>query len=293
MKLKPSKSVIRCVYCGSEHVYEAGLTLRQKIVRVVSPGNPYRCGACSRRFTAGPPYFSSLQFFFHLGLAALGVFLILANMDRLHEGADRSATPGGSRRPRFAVTYPPAESKSPQPGDTSSGGGITPDQPDKPAEKSSPEGKAEVEAGSAVSSQASRDVELPGKQTYALVPKENEAPARGSLPQGERLHAAPAATLAAVECLDTNGQIRVELTTKGGPVEYSSFSLGSPPRVVVDLLGKWNYSGPLNMEVKNRLIHRVRLGRYENKLRVVMDLKRPRVSRAISKTDVGIAVVLE
>ena len=60
--------------------------------------------------------------------------------------------------------------------------------------------------------------------------------------------------------------------TADSPIEYKSFVLTSPDRLIVDLLGSW--SGVENISVpSNRLISGMRNGKTERGHRVVLDLK--------------------
>jgi hypothetical protein len=60
----------------------------------------------------------------------------------------------------------------------------------------------------------------------------------------------------------------------GAPIEkYKTVALNPPPKLVLDLPGKWNYSGSSAISVKSDLVERIRVGEHDNKLRLVIDLK--------------------
>ncbi len=58
------------------------------------------------------------------------------------------------------------------------------------------------------------------------------------------------------------------------PIEkYNYFFLKDPPRLIIDLAGKWERLVPSSIEVENDMISLVRLWNHPDKLRIVMDLK--------------------
>lgn len=65
------------------------------------------------------------------------------------------------------------------------------------------------------------------------------------------------------------------------PLHYKSTLLENPDRLVIDLDGNWEF--PSNMAIpKNELVNSVRVGKNEDKTRLVIDLKvKPRVLRMI------------
>uniref|UniRef100_UPI00261F9631 AMIN domain-containing protein n=1 Tax=Solidesulfovibrio sp. TaxID=2910990 RepID=UPI00261F9631 len=44
------------------------------------------------------------------------------------------------------------------------------------------------------------------------------------------------------------------------------------PRIVLDIAGSWNYSGPLASDTGDAFIRHVRVGRHQDKFRVVLDM---------------------
>lgn len=75
------------------------------------------------------------------------------------------------------------------------------------------------------------------------------------------------------------------------PMSYKSMTLENPNRVVVDLDGDWKFPERLPVP-KNELVNSVRIGKVDNKTRVVIDLKeKPRTSRIVqTKTGDGFDV---
>ncbi len=72
----------------------------------------------------------------------------------------------------------------------------------------------------------------------------------------------------------SEGEFRLIFSTDGSVQKYSHFSLDQrPPKIVIDLLGKWEYSGRMTLRVQSDMVSRVRIGEHSDKLRVVLDLK--------------------
>lgn len=77
---------------------------------------------------------------------------------------------------------------------------------------------------------------------------------------------------------DKGATVRI---TGSGKMNYKSMTLENPNRVVVDLDGDWKFPDRFPVP-KNELVNSVRIGKIDNKTRVVIDLKeKPRTSRII------------
>ena len=81
-----------------------------------------------------------------------------------------------------------------------------------------------------------------------------------------------------------------------GPVRhYKFFPLPSqsPPKLVVDLPGKWKHRGDAIFRVKDSMVSQVRVGQHPDFIRVVLDLKiSTPVLPAFSETDQGLRVTI-
>ncbi|QTA84331.1 AMIN domain-containing protein [Desulfonema magnum] len=72
----------------------------------------------------------------------------------------------------------------------------------------------------------------------------------------------------------SEGEFGLVFSTADPIRNYKHFPLDeTPPKVVIDLLGKWNYSGRKTLRVQSDMVSRVRIGEHDDKLRVVLDLK--------------------
>ncbi|WP_235727635.1 AMIN domain-containing protein [Maridesulfovibrio frigidus] len=89
---------------------------------------------------------------------------------------------------------------------------------------------------------------------------------------------------------DIGRKTRINLDLGGSPLSYTSFFLRNPDRLVVDIHGSWEYFGPTTLKPENPIFSKFRIGIYENKLRMVMDLKGDTPAPSITKTDTGLNI---
>jgi len=79
----------------------------------------------------------------------------------------------------------------------------------------------------------------------------------------------------------------------GGITDYRSFFLKSPPKLVIDLPGKWEQKTRSVIEVDHHLVKRVRVGQHPEFIRVVLDLEKEKVSKPdFTETAEGLRVSL-
>lgn len=79
----------------------------------------------------------------------------------------------------------------------------------------------------------------------------------------------------------------------GGITDYRSFFLKSPPKLVIDLPGKWEQKTRSVIEVDHALVKRVRVGEHPEFIRVVLDLEKEIVSKPdFTETAEGLRVSL-
>ncbi len=80
-----------------------------------------------------------------------------------------------------------------------------------------------------------------------------------------------------------------------GPInKYKYFFLYSPPRLVIDLLGKWEKPKRLEIDIKSDTVKKVRIWKYSDKLRLVNDLhhKEP-LTPVFKKSSKGLLITLK
>lgn len=88
-----------------------------------------------------------------------------------------------------------------------------------------------------------------------------------------------------------DGELMVRLVF-GGPVDFSTFFLENPKRMILDVPGDWAPKGAREMAVATHGLKSVRLGRHPDKLRVVFDLDPQTAYRSeTSKIDDGLVIL--
>jgi len=87
-----------------------------------------------------------------------------------------------------------------------------------------------------------------------------------------------------------DGKTRINLDLGGSPLSYTSFFLRAPDRLVVDIHGNWEYYGPTTLRPENPIFSRFRIGIYDDKIRMVMDLKGQTPAPVITKTGTGLNI---
>lgn len=79
----------------------------------------------------------------------------------------------------------------------------------------------------------------------------------------------------------------------GGITDYRSFFLKSPPKLVIDIPGKWEQKTRSVIEMDHDLVKRVRVGEHPEFIRVVLDLEKEKVSKPdFTETAEGLRVSL-
>lgn len=182
-------------------------------------------------------------------------------------------------RPPAAAAARPAPANAPEPAEQLPGhaqqdsaqqnpGQAPAAAPEAPRAKAQPERRQAAESAPAKS---------PAPQASAAAGKAQGESAKSRNQTG----AAPEITRAVVFARDTGATVRL---TGNGPIKYRSMTLENPSRVVVDLEGDWQIKAP--GVPKNPMVSNVRVGRLQDRTRIVIDLKeKPRTSRVILGKD--------
>jgi hypothetical protein len=142
------------------------------------------------------------------------------------------------------------------------------------AETPDPEAAAEAEGPEPSAPETAAATEAAPESTEAAetaaVSPETEAPSSAAgepppAPKGSR-------TLTALAPRSVDGRFEL-VASAGGPVkETNIFPLSDPPKLVIDLAGKWDRKVKSPVAVDGPLVKRVRLGNHPEFLRLVLDL---------------------
>ncbi|WP_428563570.1 MAG: AMIN domain-containing protein [Solidesulfovibrio sp. DCME] len=68
------------------------------------------------------------------------------------------------------------------------------------------------------------------------------------------------------------GQYELLIQTSKAPGTFTKMFLTDPPRLVVDVAGAWNYTGPAASDTGDAFIRHIRVGRHPDMFRVVLDM---------------------
>jgi hypothetical protein len=140
---------------------------------------------------------------------------------------------------------------------------------------------------------------LPGESKIAAseamrAPASEPARAASSAPQAQ----ASTSTIRELEGLETSSEgadgFRVDVLAHGPIERHRHFFMGDPPRLVIDLPGRWRNPRFQARRVESRMVERIRIGRHPDKLRLVLDLRSeiPRPAAVIRESSRGLAIVL-
>lgn len=101
----------------------------------------------------------------------------------------------------------------------------------------------------------------------------------------------------AVSAADKPGEYVLTVTTTSPVGEVTRLYMDGPPRLVIDLGGRWTYTGPLSLPGKSPLIRMIRVGKHPDRLRLVLDLApeattRLREAPVLDRTQNGVVIRL-
>lgn len=96
-----------------------------------------------------------------------------------------------------------------------------------------------------------------------------------------------------IKQLVIKGEYGIEISA-GGPIsEFRYFSLQSPPRLVIDLLGEWEKPKKIEVRIGSEFIEKIRVWKHDDKLRLVSDLKEDDLEFEIETVSSGLSVMMK
>ncbi len=170
--------------------------------------------------------------------------------------------------------------------DTGKKAAHTPPVPDAAPSPPAPAPQAPPEAAEAL------DVPAPSPGPSSKKPvKDKPAPA------GKPAAGPSRGAVVAVSASDKPGEYVLTVTTTSPVGEVTRTYMDGPPRLVIDLAGRWTYTGPLSLSGKSPLIRLVRVGKHADRLRLVLDLAPEAVARlreapVVDRTPNGVVIRL-
>lgn len=321
---------MECPKCGSPNITHSHKRGIEKILQYVYPRTPYRCKECWTRFWKFQNPLSGL--FSKLAIALVILLLIGAGVwyfGPFRNNGASSSEPDSrpiAKKPgkpiRRPIEMPPVEKPS-----TPESGGIDEkkgkDQEDMYAdikdltreeeklydtEPPKPEtGELKEEFSEAHKVPAPELVVVPekpkdkeesrviGKVTDQTPHEKSEAePANLPKSDSEKTRRRGPLRIKDIRSETASGVFRMILVSDGPVDEYKEFTLSPPPKLVLDILGKWEYPGKPTIWVKSDLVRRIRIGEHSDKIRLVLDLKgKKTLEPVIEKTSEGLMLTIK
>jgi hypothetical protein len=101
--------------------------------------------------------------------------------------------------------------------------------------------------------------------------------------------------LKSIEPKDSEEELRVEILADGPIHNAKKFFMDRPPRLVIDLKGKWRNPEYSVIGVNSTIVRRIRIGKHIDKLRIVFDLKDRKLvtSAMIQRMHNGLATIIK
>ncbi len=101
--------------------------------------------------------------------------------------------------------------------------------------------------------------------------------------------------LKSIEPKDSEEELRVEILADGPIHNAKKFFMDRPPRLVIDLKGKWRNPEYSVIGVNSTIVKKIRIGKHIDKLRIVFDLKDRKLvtSAMIQRMHNGLAAIIK
>jgi len=99
--------------------------------------------------------------------------------------------------------------------------------------------------------------------------------------------------LLGLESQTSEGEFRAVFLAEQPIKRYESFFIDSPPRLVIDLPGKWKNIGYSELKLKGDVVKSIRVGEHTDKLRLVMNLRdQGKMAPVIKESSRGLELVI-
>lgn len=98
-----------------------------------------------------------------------------------------------------------------------------------------------------------------------------------------------------IEAVTGPGGLRVKVLSDGPIDRHRTFYMNNPPRLVIDLPGRWRRPGFHARRLDSPLAKRIRMGYHPRKMRLVLDLQEnePTPEAVIRQTPQGLVIQLQ
>jgi len=298
---KKQKKIVQCPFCDSNRLYFRRGLISDVLISLIVPVRSYTCGSCSRSFRLYGNYFTSKQALIHVFgiLAVLAVInpqLLLPESWLLQEETKQAEnSPAENAKMELAESEPenelPLLSMAIANATNSSfqmqNGTVTITNSTKAVTLNAVKTTANATQPNATLTNATSKTILAFNSTEVA---NDTVPAEKSKEAVEGKQGLQEGKLKSIYFKEVSGKTRISLDLGGSPLSYTSFFLRDPNRLVVDIQGKWDYFGPTVLKPENPIFSRFRIGVYEDKIRMVMDLKGQTPAPVITKTMTGLDI---
>ncbi|NDV28683.1 AMIN domain-containing protein [Desulfovibrio sp. JC010] len=292
---KKQKQIVQCPFCDSNRLYFRRGLVSDVLISLIVPVRSYTCGSCSRSFRRYGNYFTSKQALIHIfGALAILAFinpqLLLPESWLLKEEQVETVPVEEAAEIEIIETQPenelPLLSMA-----IANATNSTVQLENGTVAVATSNSTANATLGNATQANATAKTILAfnGTDVSNATVAARQPEEKAKEPEKE-IHGLQEGKLKSIYFKEVDGKTRISLDLGGAPLSYTSFFLKDPNRLVVDIQGKWDYFGPTVLKPENPIFSRFRIGIYDEKIRMVMDLKGQTPAPVITKTASGLDI---
>ncbi len=204
--------------------------------------------------------------------------------DTIEESSLKIVSPERENRqkaPEATATEPaPPEAEPTQPGQ--------PSEPEPQSAQTQPKAEAEsTEARPEIASEKAK-----GPEDIRRKPADEPKPVKRAVKTARKPDTRPR-RLSEIVPKPAGDRFEALIRADGGITDYRSFFLKSPPKLVIDIPGKWEQKTGSVIDVDHDLVKRVRVGEHPEFIRVVLDLEKEKVLKPdFTETAEGLRISL-
>ncbi|MCP4111021.1 MAG: AMIN domain-containing protein [Desulfobacteraceae bacterium] len=277
---------MKCPRCGSDNVTYSHRRGMEKILRYFWPRVPYRCKECWTRYWKFENIFQAAAV--SGGILAVIIIILLAVMFK------GGQTPKDEPEPVKPVAERTSEPDELEMTELYSrvDDDINEQDNDTPAE--------ETHVGTGSTPEVRPDIkpDIKPEPDITPVPEKVKEPPKDPVPDKKEVKPATAEKkpvkpvakvkdsfriLKAIRSKGWNGYFNMVISADESIKKYKAFPLNNPPRLVINIYGKWKSHESSAKEVKSDLVSKVRIGEHPDYISVVLDIKNGKVPTPVIK----------
>lgn len=286
------KKIIQCPLCDSNRLYLRKGLISDILISLIVPVRSYSCGSCSSNFRRFGNYFTSKQALVHIIIVCALIVFFKPNVfstefwtfsknDTAAVALKQSSANTSALKISEGNASLVSENTSQSITEAASTTTTAALNSTANATENSPLSKEELTAKADSSDQPEPQVENSNKNIEAKADS------------GHIIKTKTSGVLSSLYFSEQGKKTKIRLDLGGAPLSYTSFFLKNPSRLVIDVLGKWEYKGQNVLTPENPVFSKFRIGVYPDKIRLVMDLKGQSPAPVIKKTETGLNITLK